>query len=104
MHVHTIDYTHVEPVQVTSNLFLNDYDTSTPLLYHSSAAEGDGRQKLRVSAIARQIIPEAMSFALSASASRDHCWFPRLLASTFDRWDAVHFAGISTSGYVYGKL
>jgi len=61
-------------LSVGSNLLLTDYDTSTPLLYFTSSA---------------------------AAAASDRCWAPRLVASTFDRWDAVHFAGISTSGYVY---
>ena len=29
------------------------------------------------------------------------CRMPRLLATSFDRWDAVHFAGIAIDGYVY---
>lgn len=62
-------------LSVTANLFLSDYDTSTQLLYHPSLE--------------------------AAVAARNTCWAPHLLASTFDRWDAVHLAGISIDGYVY---
>ena len=63
---------------------------------------GEGERK-REELLSSLTHSSPLSFSLSASAERAQCWAPRLVASTFDRWDAVHFAGISTSGYLYGE-
>ena len=65
-----------------ANLALSDYDSSTLLFYPTSASPS--------------ATPLSPTSSLAA-ASGQSCLLPRMLASTFDRWDAVHFAGVESN-------
>lgn len=49
---------------------------------------------------ARACAQHALTQPCPGAATR-RCGLLRLLASTYDRWDAVHLAGIASDGYVF---